>query len=114
MQHEYVHFACKNMESLADENFFVRDKANAKKMLKKASELIKKAGGTNDFVRKQFKDWIKDQDLSGGEKAYKFIDENGDLYKNFSESNFKRLFLQNVNLSSCQEGGGQFVNLKIL
>lgn len=35
-------------------------------------------------VNKEFANWINTQDFSGGEKAYKFIDEVGDVYQSVS------------------------------
>ena len=51
-------------------------------MLSKASELIKKEGIVNENVRKQYANWVNSNDeLSGGEKAYKFIDDLGNIYR---------------------------------
>lgn len=53
-------------------------------MLKKAAQLIKKAKGVNDEVRREFAEWVANSDFSNGEKAYHFIDENGDVYQSVS------------------------------
>lgn len=37
-----------------------------------------------DLVNKEFQSWLSRQDFSGGEKGYKFIDENGDIYQSVS------------------------------
>src|SRR5690606_17262436 len=37
-----------------------------------------------ELVNKEFQSWIKKQDFSGGEKAYKFIDEVGLVYRGVS------------------------------
>jgi adenine-specific DNA-methyltransferase len=37
-----------------------------------------------ETVNKEFAAWLNSQDFSGGEKAYKFIDENGDVYRGVS------------------------------
>lgn len=82
-QHEYVHFATSNVEHIkTEENSFVRDKINAERMLLKVSQLIKKHG-VSDVVREEYTKWLKEKnsELSGGEKAYKFIDDNGDIYQ---------------------------------
>lgn len=54
-------------------------------MLSKASELIRKEGRVNDVVRKQFSNWVNNnEDLSGGEKAYKYIDDEGFVFQSVS------------------------------
>ena len=81
VQHEYLHFATKNPNSLNDENAFVRNKANAEAMLKKATQLVKKYG-IGEQANLEYKKWIKEQtNLSGGEEAYNQIDENGDVFR---------------------------------
>ncbi|RME56586.1 site-specific DNA-methyltransferase, partial [Candidatus Parcubacteria bacterium] len=85
MQHEYVHFAAANPAHLNSiEDAFSRNKENAEAILHKAQQLIQKAGGVNDNVRKQFKEWINKQDFSGGEKAYCLIDDDGNVYQSVS------------------------------
>lgn len=37
-----------------------------------------------DLVNKEFQAGITKQDFSGGEKAYKFIDENGKIWQSVS------------------------------
>jgi len=84
-QHEYIHFATSNISHLkSDDNAFVRNKENAETILTKASQLIKKAGKVTEDVRFEFKDWLSEQDFSGGEKAYCFIDNNGEVYQSVS------------------------------
>ncbi|QNM84913.1 site-specific DNA-methyltransferase [Polaribacter pectinis] len=80
-QHEQIIFFAKNRENFLTNNEFKRPKENALAIIQKAEKLIKKEGVVNDSVRKQFKDWIKTQDFSGGEKAYSFIDDEGDVYR---------------------------------
>jgi adenine-specific DNA-methyltransferase len=54
-------------------------------MLTKANELIKKEGNVNETVRKQFSTWVNNNaELSGGEKAYKYIDDDGFIYQSVS------------------------------
>ncbi|WP_243640834.1 site-specific DNA-methyltransferase [Lonepinella koalarum] len=80
-QHEYVHFATKNISNLDDECAFVRNKFNAENMLRKAELLIKKYG-VSEQSKSEFKKWIRENnELSGGERAYNQIDENGDVYR---------------------------------
>ena len=84
-QHEYVHFAASNSAHLKSiENAFARNKENAEAILDKAQQLIQKAGGVNENVRKQFKEWINKQDFTGGEKAYSLIDDEGRVYQSVS------------------------------
>lgn len=81
-QHEYIHFATKNTSHLKSvKNAFSRNKENAEAMLKKAAQLIKKAGRVDESVREAFKQWISKQKLSGGEKAYSLIDDDGHVYQ---------------------------------
>jgi|APTNR8051073442_1049403.scaffolds.fasta_scaffold03771_3 adenine-specific DNA-methyltransferase len=54
-------------------------------MLEKAAQIIKKEGGVNDKVRQLFTDWVSgNKDLSGGEKAYKYLDDDGNIYQSVS------------------------------
>jgi adenine-specific DNA-methyltransferase len=54
-------------------------------MLSKAASLIKKNGGVTENTRKQFSTWVNsNEELSGGEKAYRYIDEKGRIYQSVS------------------------------
>lgn len=105
-------FAKNKSDFLAVENVLKRKKPNAEKILKKASQLFKKLGKTtipdeikevikpfdfpkeilNDFkmtydlelINKEFQSWLSRQDFSNGEKAYKFIDLEGKVYRGVS------------------------------
>lgn len=78
-QHEYVVWRTKQTTPI-----HMRTKSIVS-MLTKASELIKKEGGVNEVVRKQFSNWVNNNDeLSGGEKAYKYIDDDGFIYQSVS------------------------------
>ncbi len=80
-QHEYVHFAVSNPAYLDNDEAFVRNKANAEAMLKKAEQLIKKYG-VGKIASGEYKEWIrKNSNLSGGERAYNQLDENGDVFR---------------------------------
>ena len=83
-QHEQIIFFAKNKEIFLSTNEFKRPKENALSMIQKAEKLIKKKGFINESVRKQFKDWLKVQDFSGGEKAYIYLDDNGDVFQSVS------------------------------
>ena len=81
-QHEYIAWAVKCFEALkAPENALSRQKKNARAILDKAVELIRKQGGPTDKMKGDFKTWIRGQDFSGGEKPYCEVDENGDVYR---------------------------------
>lgn len=111
--HEYVLVYAKNKELFTSlPNSLLRPKPNAVKILSKAKKLFSKIGKTEipeeikdvikpfnfpkdklkDFevtydlklVNKEFQSWINKQDFSGGEKAYKFIDEVGIVYRGVS------------------------------
>lgn len=113
VMHESVLCFAKNKEKfLALENVLRRKKPNAEAILRKASQLYRKIGNTlipddvkevikpfkypkktlEDFevtynlelVNKEFQNWINKQDFSNGEKAYKFIDINGDVFQSVS------------------------------
>jgi len=84
-QHEYVHFTAKDKDVFSKtDDAFIRDKPNAPAILKKAEQLIRKARGVTDKVREEFAEWVKKSDFSNGEKAYQFIDDNGDVYQSVS------------------------------
>ena len=110
VQHEYILLYCKNKESFnSSSNNLMREKPNAVKIINKAKNLFSKIGKTmipddvkavispfeypektlKDFyvtydlqlVNKEFQAWLKRSDFSEGEKAYQFIDENGDVFQ---------------------------------
>jgi adenine-specific DNA-methyltransferase len=110
--HETILCFAKNKEKfLSLNNVLERAKQNAEKIIAKAKSLHKKIGkneipsDVNDaispfkypenlkeqfkvqydleLINKEFKKWLKVQGFSGGEAAYKFIDENGDAYRGF-------------------------------
>lgn len=81
VQHEYIHFAAKDPDTLKTQDSFVRMKPNAKLMLEKAKGFLDKFKEI-DKVQEAYQVWLKDlQSLSGGEKAYKYIDDKGDIYR---------------------------------
>jgi len=113
IMHESILCFAKNKdEFLKLDGVLQREKPNAGKMLKKAKTLFKKIGKTvipddikevikpfdykkeilEDFkitynlelVNKEFQNWIDRQSFSGGEKAYKFINEKGEIYQSVS------------------------------
>ena len=80
-QHEYISYYCKNKEIFSDKHTFKRPKENAKKMLEKVNQLIQGEGLVNENVRSKYKEWLRQQEFSAGEKAYNLIDENGKIYR---------------------------------
>ena len=81
-QHEYIIYYCKNKEFFSKTITFKRPKENATKIIEKAKQLIQQEGGiVTDAVRSQYKNWLKQQNFSAGEKAYSHIDENGKVYR---------------------------------
>ena len=111
--HEYVLVYTKNKTEFTSlPNALLRPKPNAEKILSKAKKLYSKIGKTEvpeevkdvvkpfnfskdvlkdfevtydlELVNKEFQSWISKQDFSGGEKAYKFIDELGVVFQSVS------------------------------
>lgn len=109
-QHESIIVFCKNADLVKGN--VKRKKKNAKKIIEFSKKVFAKIGKESypedilqlckkykldkslfnehkfiydlETVNKEFADWINSQDFSGGEKAYKFIDENGDVYRGVS------------------------------
>ncbi|HCL3495375.1 TPA: site-specific DNA-methyltransferase [Pseudomonas aeruginosa] len=80
-QHELICIYCKDREFFKATCEFQRPKENAGKMLAKAKQILGKEGGVTGKARKEYKDWVNQQDLTGGEKAYNQIDDNGDVFR---------------------------------
>ncbi len=106
-QHESIFIFCKS--GFHEKCRLRRAKKNAPAMLKKAKILFKKIGKKQypddlketvkkyglpeeilaqhafvadlEWVNQEFQNWLKKQNFSNGEKAYKFIDENGDVFR---------------------------------
>lgn len=81
-QHESILVYCKNRTEFSKTNFS-KNKENAESMLTKVSRLISKYGEVNEMVRTEYKSWLKEHKttFSGGELAYKLIDDNGEIYR---------------------------------
>ena len=66
---------------------FQRKKKNADRIIKKANQLFKRISDkvSLEDVNSEFEQWIKGQEsFSAGEKAYKYIDEKGRVYRGVS------------------------------
>ena len=110
-QHEYILIYAKNINILKDRQSLKRPKENAERILLKAKAIFSKQGKKKvphdlksiikkyslpikyedyeqltelDEVNSEFKDWLKNQDVSGGEAAYCQIDEKGDVFQSVS------------------------------
>ena len=110
VMHEYILCYSKNKQAfLAQENVFTRKKQNALEILNKAKNIFLKLRKTaipdtiKDVVKPfnfsenklkflkvkydlatvnfEFRNWLKNQNFSGGEKAYKYIDQNGRVFR---------------------------------
>lgn len=78
-QHEYVIW-----RSATNKPIYLRN-TNIRMMLNKVDELIRKHGGVTLEAKKEFSEWVKkNPELSGGEKAYCSLDDNGRIYRGVS------------------------------
>ncbi|CFX73936.1 DNA methylase N-4/N-6 [Syntrophomonas zehnderi OL-4] len=78
-QHEYVIWRSKNTVTLRLNN------DNVQNMVDYVRELISKYGEVNEDVRKEYTNWInQNPNLTGGEKAYRYIDDEGRIYQSVS------------------------------
>ena len=81
IQHESLIWAVKNKDLLQNENnVLVRPKRNASAILQMAKRMVRQAKDLGE-ARRKFQDWMKQQTFSGGELAYKEIDENGEVFR---------------------------------
>ncbi len=83
-QHELICVFCKNREFFKAHAELRRPKENAGRMLAKAAQILAKEGGVTDKARKDYRDWVNQQELTGGEKAYSQIDDHGDVFRTVS------------------------------
>ncbi len=111
IQHETLLIYAKSLDAFKESNPLKRSKENADRMLQKAKAIFPKLGQRHvsddlrDVAKKydleldiekyqkvyslesvniEYQEWLKKQDVSGGEAAYKWIDENGDVYRTVS------------------------------
>lgn len=113
VMHEYILIFCNNKEIFTStQNALMRDKPNAETIIKKATSLWKKIGKKEvpfdiysilksykysnrkidefaieysvETVKKEFQQWLKKNDFSKGEKAYKYLDKEGQVFRTVS------------------------------
>ena len=76
-QHEYIIWRSNVTSSICGHSA-----GNYQRILDKANELVREHGRVNDRVKTKFSAWVKSHsELSGGEKAYCFMDEDGRVYQ---------------------------------
>ena len=78
-QHEYIICMSKQKGPI-----YLRNKSILT-MIVKAKKLLKKHGEVSEEAKKEFSSWVNsNNELSGGEKAYRYIDEQGRIYQSVS------------------------------
>ena len=78
-QHEYIIWRSKNNITINLNTTSIAEMLDYVKML------IAKHGSVNVDVRKEYSEWInKNKNLSGGEKAYRYIEDDGRIYQSVS------------------------------
>ncbi len=78
-QHEYVLWRTR-----ADGSVYLRN-VNQRMILDKAQEIVTRYGGVTGQARQEFASWIATYPgLSGGERAYRFLDDDGRIYQSAS------------------------------
>lgn len=81
MQHEYILAYAKDADCLTRAHKLMRPKRNARRILDQAARIWKETPDPEQASRR-LGAWVKSQrDLTGGERAYCKIDENGDVYR---------------------------------
>ena len=75
-QHEYILWRTRS------ESKIYAHPENLHAILAKAADLIKMHDGVNEHSRKEFDKWIRSRNnLTGGEQAYKYIDDDGQVFQ---------------------------------
>jgi len=78
-QHEYLIWRSRQ------ETPIYRRNKNILSMLRAAAAIVKKYGRVSKEAQREYAAWINsDSELSGGEKAYRYIDEQGRVYQSVS------------------------------
>ena len=79
IQHEYVIW-----RSNKDSPIYLRN-YGISLMLKAADSMLQKYGGVSEEARKEFAEYVADnKQLTGGEKAYRHLDDDGKIYQSVS------------------------------
>lgn len=111
--HEYILLFCKNKEAFDSwQATLMREKSNAERIIAKANILFNRLGKSvvpddvkkliklysypkqilkelevnydYDRISAEFKSWLSNNNFSKGEKAYKYIDRNGEVFRTVS------------------------------
>lgn len=79
LQHEYIIWLMNSSRTIYQRNL------NFVEMLKAAERFITKNGGVNAKARSEYAAWVRENEaLSGGEKAYSYLDDDGQIYQSVS------------------------------
>lgn len=75
-QHEYVIWRSNLNSPIYQRN------VNVLSMLENSAKIIKKHGSVTDAAKTEFSKWVaSNKELSGGERAYKYLDDDGLIYR---------------------------------
>jgi adenine-specific DNA-methyltransferase len=75
-QHEYIVWRS------ATEKSIYQGSTNILEILRAAERIIARHGGVTDVARREYSEWVrKNHRLSGGEKAYSYLDDKGCIYR---------------------------------
>ncbi|MDH4227157.1 MAG: site-specific DNA-methyltransferase [Deltaproteobacteria bacterium] len=78
-QHEYIVWRSNKESPICMSN------KNILSILKAAADIVRKHGGVSEVARKEYAGWINsNEELSGGEKAYRYLDDQGRVYRGVS------------------------------
>lgn len=80
-QHEYILMFARDYLTFKEAVDFQCPKDNAEKMIDTAKAIVAAEGSVNDASREKFGKWLKGQDFPKGEKAYKYLDDDGEVYQ---------------------------------
>ncbi|MHB0777070.1 site-specific DNA-methyltransferase [Halomonas sp. WWR20] len=110
-QHEKLLVYAKDRSALRESRPLKRPKANAERMIAKAARLVGKVGSivpptdleavvkkyalecntadfartyTLDDARREYREWLARQEVAGGEAAYQYLDDQGEVYRTVS------------------------------
>ena len=84
-QHEYLCWAVRGFGGDKDaEDLLLRTKENGRRILDRAARIVSQAGGVTPNARDEFRRWVTGQKLSGGESAYRELDDRGRVFRSVS------------------------------